>query len=395
MIGCFFLPPRENVPVMDSLLPGNLLRYGYKDCVLCEVTRPGEEERCRNCSGRLGQRDRLLWEIRRERILRTAGNLSLIYPGLGHLYSGRIAYGVFWAALLPLSLGLVLTVGSGITFGHGFLLVAAGAIWWMAFVDARRGTREEVAPCESACPAHIRVPDYIALVREGRPLEALALVHDKLPFAAFCGRACPHPCEQECVRNEWGAPISIMAIKRYAADLGYAAGIPPSSEETGRGRGAQGGGRRRRRVGIVGRRHARAARGPRHGVRSVRGTRRDDAVRRGGVPVSRGRAPRRRDADPRPGSSLPGWNHLREGRDVLFARFGGVRRRPDRRGSPGGAAAAWRGRRGPGIPRRAFVPRARSGTPVSATKRTGRRDRRRERSDRRGPVRSSGWGRRR
>ena len=223
--------------LIDSLRPENLLRSGYKDCVLCEVLRPGEEERCLDCSGRLDQRDRLLWEIGRERIRITAGVLSLVYPGLGHLYAGRIACGVFWAALLPLSLGLVLTVGSGITLGHGLLLVEAGAIWWMAHVDARRGPREAAAPCESACPAHIRVPDYIALVREGRPLEALALVHDKLPFAAFCGRACPHPCEQECVRNEFGAPISIMAIKRYAADLGHAAGIPPSPGETGQASG--------------------------------------------------------------------------------------------------------------------------------------------------------------
>jgi NADPH-dependent glutamate synthase beta subunit-like oxidoreductase len=215
---------------MDFLHPKSLLRYGYKDCVLCEVERPGEEERCRDCSGRLGQRDRLLWEIRRKRIRETAGRLSLLFPGLGHVYSGRIAYGVFWAALLPLSLGLVLNVWSGVTFGHGFLLVEAAAIWWLAWNDARRGPREPVAPCQDACPSGIHVPDYIALVREGRPLEALALVHDKLPFAAFCGRACPHPCEQKCVRNEYGAPISIMAIKRYAADLGYAEGIAPSPE---------------------------------------------------------------------------------------------------------------------------------------------------------------------
>ena len=108
---------------MDFLRPENLLRFGYKDCVLCEVRRPGEEKPCRNCSGRLGQRDRLLWEIHRERIRRAAGKLSLVYPGLGHLYSGRIAYGIFWALLLPLSLGLVLNVWSGITFGHGFLLL--------------------------------------------------------------------------------------------------------------------------------------------------------------------------------------------------------------------------------------------------------------------------------
>ncbi|MFA6147201.1 MAG: FAD-dependent oxidoreductase [bacterium] len=215
---------------MEFLQPKNLLRYGYKDCVLCEVARPGEEKRCRDCYGRLGQRDRLLWEIRRKRILRTAGKLSLVYPGIGHFYSGRIGFGVFWAVLLPLSLGLVLNVWSGVTFGHGFLLAEAAMIWWLAWTDARRGPRDPSAPCQGACPSGIHVPDYIALVREGRPLEALALVHDRLPFAAFCGRACPHPCEQKCVRNEYGAPISIMAIKRYAADTGYAEGIVPSPE---------------------------------------------------------------------------------------------------------------------------------------------------------------------
>ncbi len=100
-----------------------------------------------------------------------------------------------------------------------------------------------------------------------------------------------------------------------------------------------------------------------------------------------GRAPRGRDAGPCPGGALPGRDHLRQGRDVRFPRGGGVRRRPDRRGSPRSAAAACRGRGGAGIPRRAFVPGARPGTPVSAAPRAGGRDRRRERRDRRGPVR--------
>jgi NADPH-dependent glutamate synthase beta subunit-like oxidoreductase len=220
----------ENDKDMDFLRPENLLRFGYKDCVLCDVERKGEEKRCERCSGRLDQRDRLLWEIRRDRTRREAGVFSLVYPGLGHFHVGRHAYGIFWASLLPLSLGLVLNVWRGITYGHAFLLLEAAMIWWLAWVDVRRGPRETVAPCEAACPAGIRVPDYIALVREGRPLEALALVHDRLPFASFCGRGCPHPCEQECVRNEFGAPISIMAIKRYAADRGYATGIRPSPE---------------------------------------------------------------------------------------------------------------------------------------------------------------------
>jgi NADPH-dependent glutamate synthase beta subunit-like oxidoreductase len=213
---------------MDFLHPENLLRFGYKDCVLCEVERKGEEKRCLRCSGRADQRDRLLREIDRARIRRTAAKLSLIFPGIGHFYGGRRLMGFFWAALIPLSLGLAIDVWKGPTAGHAVLLLAFGLIYYLARADAGRGEKEPVAPCQEACPARINVPDYIALVREGRPLEALALVHDKLPFAAFCGRGCPHPCEQACVRNEYDAPISIMAIKRYLADLGYEAGIPPS-----------------------------------------------------------------------------------------------------------------------------------------------------------------------
>jgi NADPH-dependent glutamate synthase beta subunit-like oxidoreductase len=215
---------------MDFLRPENLLRSGYKDCVLCEVERKGEEKRCLPCSGRVDQRERLLWEIQRTRIRRTAGKLSFVFPGIGHFYAGRYLPGVFWAALIPLSLGLTFSVWQGPTIGHAALLLAFGVIYYLAWADVRRGFRVPEAPCQAACPSHVNVPDYIAHVREGRPLEALALVHDKLPFAAFCGRACPHPCEQKCVRIEWNAPISIMAIKRYLADIGYAAGIPPSTE---------------------------------------------------------------------------------------------------------------------------------------------------------------------
>ncbi|MGB3096072.1 MAG: hypothetical protein WBB46_04980, partial [Candidatus Deferrimicrobiaceae bacterium] len=190
---------------MEFLRPENLLQSGYKDCLLCEVERKGEENRCLRCVGRMDQRDRLLWEINRERIRRNAAMLSLAWPGAGHFYSGRYPTGIFWASLLPLTGVLVLGIWRGPTPGHAFLLFAIGLIWYLAWQDAGRGPREPAAPCQTACPADINVPDYIALVREGRPVEALALVHDKLPFAAFCGRACPHPCEQKCVRIEFDA----------------------------------------------------------------------------------------------------------------------------------------------------------------------------------------------
>jgi NADPH-dependent glutamate synthase beta subunit-like oxidoreductase len=240
---------------MDFLRPENLLRYGYKDCLLCEVDRKGEENRCQRCSGRVGQRDRLLWEINRERIRRISGKLAWVWPGAGHIFSGRYAVGIFWAVLIPLALGLMVNVWQGpsiksairlirsggggkvllevwqaATYGHFVLFGAFGYIWFLSRKDAKRGFKAVQAPCQAACPSDVDIPDYIALVRDGHPAEALALVHDKLPFAAFCGRACPHPCEQKCVRNEWDAPISIMQIKRFAADAGYATAITPSSE---------------------------------------------------------------------------------------------------------------------------------------------------------------------
>ena len=64
--------------MMDFLKPENLLQSGYKDCLLCEVERKGEEARCLRCIGQRDQRDRLLWEINRERIRRNAGRLSLV-----------------------------------------------------------------------------------------------------------------------------------------------------------------------------------------------------------------------------------------------------------------------------------------------------------------------------
>jgi|GEM_PF-754266 len=240
----FPVPLPQNGRVMEFLRPENLLQSGYKDCLLCEVERKGEEKRCLRCYGRMDQRDRLLWEINRERIRRNAAMLSLAWPGAGHFYSGRYLTGIFWASLLPVTAVLVLGIWRGPTPGHAFLLFAIGLVWYLAWQDAGRGPGDSPAPCQTACPADINVPDYIALVREGRPMEALSLVHDKLPFAAFCGRACPHPCEQKCVRIEFDAPIAIMGIKRYAADVGYAAEVQPTA--------SPGDGVRRPKVAVVG-----------------------------------------------------------------------------------------------------------------------------------------------
>jgi NADPH-dependent glutamate synthase beta subunit-like oxidoreductase len=77
---------------------------------------------------------------------------------------------------------------------------------------------EDLVPCKEACPAHIDIPSYLRLVASGRPDEANAVIREKVPFPGILGRVCPHPCEGACRRGEVNEPISICALKRYAAD---------------------------------------------------------------------------------------------------------------------------------------------------------------------------------
>ncbi|NNG00619.1 MAG: FAD-dependent oxidoreductase [Desulfobacteraceae bacterium] len=90
-------------------------------------------------------------------------------------------------------------------------------------VSAARKTGE-IVPCRSACPAGIDVPEYIRLISLGRQDQALAVIREKVPFPGVLGRVCIRPCEQVCRRGRVNDPISICALKRYAADAGKSSG---------------------------------------------------------------------------------------------------------------------------------------------------------------------------
>ena len=75
------------------------------------------------------------------------------------------------------------------------------------------------APCGAACPAHTDCQGYVGLIANGETDEALKLIKTKIPLAASVGRVCPHPCEEACRRNLVEEPISILNLKRYAADM--------------------------------------------------------------------------------------------------------------------------------------------------------------------------------
>jgi len=73
--------------------------------------------------------------------------------------------------------------------------------------------------CNARCPMHTDVTGYVELIGEGKLTEALQKIREKLFLPGSLGRICAHPCETECRRNtEFEQPISIAALKRYAAD---------------------------------------------------------------------------------------------------------------------------------------------------------------------------------
>jgi len=85
--------------------------------------------------------------------------------------------------------------------------------------SVRPGKKEEdLVPCKNACPAHIDVPWTLRLIAAGKKDEANAVIREKVPLPGILGRVCIHPCEEACRRKEVNEPISICALKRYAAD---------------------------------------------------------------------------------------------------------------------------------------------------------------------------------
>ncbi|MDY6821146.1 MAG: FAD-dependent oxidoreductase [Deferribacterota bacterium] len=79
----------------------------------------------------------------------------------------------------------------------------------------------QTAPCTAACPAHIKIPEFIEMIKDYEPIESLKIIRENMPLAGVCGRVCPHPCEKNCRRGLIEDPVNIMVLKRFAWDYTY------------------------------------------------------------------------------------------------------------------------------------------------------------------------------
>ncbi len=78
--------------------------------------------------------------------------------------------------------------------------------------------RVGVSPCSSKCPAGNGIPSYLSSIRDNNLPEAAQILLNTNPMPAITGRVCPHNCEKECNRNEFGEAVSIRSIERFVGD---------------------------------------------------------------------------------------------------------------------------------------------------------------------------------
>ena len=90
--------------------------------------------------------------------------------------------------------------------------------------QAGRCSQCGVPYCQSHCPLHNNIPDWLRLTAEGRLQEAYELSQATNTFPEICGRICPQDrlCEGNCVIEQSGhGTVTIGAVEKYLTDMAW------------------------------------------------------------------------------------------------------------------------------------------------------------------------------
>ena len=129
--------------------------------------------------------------------------------------------------------------------------------------QASRCSQCGVPYCQSHCPLHNNIPDWLRLTAEGRLKEAYQVSQETNTFPEICGRICPQDrlCEGNCVIEQSGhGTVTIGSVEKYITDTAFEEGwvepIRPHTERSesvgiiGAGPGGLAAADRLRRAGI-------------------------------------------------------------------------------------------------------------------------------------------------
>jgi glutamate synthase (NADPH) small chain len=105
--------------------------------------------------------------------------------------------------------------------------------------QASRCSQCGVPYCQSHCPLHNNIPDWLRLTAEGRLQEAYEVSQATNTFPEICGRICPQDrlCEGNCVIEQSGhGTVTIGSVEKYLTDTAWEQGwvkpIIPASERS-------------------------------------------------------------------------------------------------------------------------------------------------------------------
>lgn len=103
---------------------------------------------------------------------------------------------------------------------HDFFEVATGYSEEVAVNEALRCLGCKNMPCSEGCPVNIRIPEFIAKIKECDFEGAYQVIAQSSSLPAVCGRVCPQEtqCESKCVRGIKGEPVGIGRLERFVAD---------------------------------------------------------------------------------------------------------------------------------------------------------------------------------
>jgi glutamate synthase (NADPH/NADH) small chain len=105
--------------------------------------------------------------------------------------------------------------------------------------QASRCSQCGVPYCQSHCPLHNNIPDWLRLTATGRLQEAYETSQATNTFPEICGRICPQDrlCEGNCVIEQSGhGTVTIGAVEKYITDTAWEQGwvqpIKPAQERS-------------------------------------------------------------------------------------------------------------------------------------------------------------------
>ncbi len=112
-----------------------------------------------------------------------------------------------------------------------------------SFAEMNKGFTEDMAVAEASrciackqpqcklkgCPLHNNIPQWVALIKERKFMEAAALTRETSSMPEICSRVCPHDrlCESKCALGIKFESIAIGALERFVNDYARAQGDIP------------------------------------------------------------------------------------------------------------------------------------------------------------------------